>query len=166
MPNKHQQIARNWSKMVKNLNLSPQAMYFWPKMGQNGQNENFPRHNTTVKWLKTIVSSFWASYMKFWCAVLKKKLKNLIFWLKMAKNGENGPKTAKREFFSKIRLEQFFIFIKIQLCAKNHKNLMRGFLDMVWRTKHARMHGRTDERESIGLPAKAERPITREQNIN
>ena len=43
--------------MVKNLNLSPQAMYFWPKMGQNGQNENFPRHKTTVKWLKAIAKS-------------------------------------------------------------------------------------------------------------
>ena len=49
----------------------------------------------------------------------------------LAKNGEKLPKTAKREFFSKIRLEHFSSFIKMQLCAKNHKNLMRGFLDMV-----------------------------------
>ena len=135
-------------------------MYFWPKIGQNGQNgqnENFPRHNTTVKWLKTIVSSFLASYMKFWCGVLKKKLKTLIFWPKMARNGEKGPKTAKREFFQKSAWNIFLSFIKIQLCAKNHKNLMRGFLDMVWHT-HRRTHGRTHERESIGLLAKAERP--------
>ena len=34
--------------------------------------------------------------------------KNLIFWLKMTKNGKIGhfwPKTAERGFFSKIRLE-------------------------------------------------------------
>ena len=49
----------------------------------------------------------------------------------MAKFGRFWPKTAKREFFSKIRLEHIFSFIKIQLCAKSNKNLMRGFLDMV-----------------------------------
>ena len=53
------------------------------------------------------------------------------FWPKMAKNGKKGPKTGKREFFSKIRLKHFSCFIKMQLCAKNHKNLTRGFLDMV-----------------------------------
>ena len=43
---------------------------------------------------------------------------------------------------------------------------MRGFLDMPLRTD-ARTHGRTDERESIGLPAKAERPkITKQTSTN
>ena len=128
-----EEIGQKWSK----TSICHHKQCILTKNGQNGQNENFPRHNTTVKWLKAIVSSFWASYVKFWCAVLKKKLKNPIFWPKMAKNGEKQPKTAKREFFSKIRLEHFFRLIKIWLCAKNHQNLMRGCPDMVWRT-HAR----------------------------
>ena len=52
----------------------------------------------------------------------------------MAKIGHFWPKSRKREFFSKIRLEHFFSIIKIQLCAKNHQNLMRGFLDIAPRT--------------------------------
>ena len=134
MSNKHQQIGRNWTKMVKNLNLSLQAMYFWPKMGENGQNENFPRHNTTLKWLKEIVSSFCASYIKFWCAVLKKKLKNLIFWPKMAKNG-------RTRIFFKNPLGTFFSFIKIQLCAKLKKS--KAQFSRCGLT-HARMHTQTD----------------------
>ena len=46
---------------------------------------------------------------------------------------------AKREFFSKIRLEHFFSLAKMQLCAKFQKNPMRGSPDMVWRT-HRRRH--------------------------
>ena len=103
-------------------------------MGQNGQNENFHRHNTTVKWLKAIVLSFWASYVKFWCAVLKKKLKN-DFLPKMAKNGEKRPN------------ENFFQ--DVALCKKKSKSDARfsryGVTD-------ARTDARTqDERESIGL---------------
>ena len=60
-----------------------------------------------------------------------------VFWVK-------NPLGGKREFFSKIRLEHFFSIIKIQLCAKNHQNLMRGFLDMASRT-----HARTHERDSF-----------------
>ena len=70
-----------------------------------------------------------------------------------AKKGCFGVKTplgGKREFFSKIRLEHFFRLIKIKLCAKNHQNLMLGFLDMPSRT-NGRTDGRTHERESIGL---------------
>ena len=62
--------------------------------------------------------------------------------------GVNPPKSRKREFFSKIRLEHFFSIIKIQLCAKNHQNLMRGFLDIASRT-HERTNARTHERESF-----------------
>ena len=75
----------------------------------------------------------------------------------MAKIGHFWPKSRKREFFSKIRLEHFFSFIKIQLCAKNHQNLMRGFLDMPSRT-HARTNGRTDKRDSLRSIGVAERP--------
>ena len=34
--------------LAKNHIMSPQAMYFWPKNGQNSQNKNFPRHNTAI----------------------------------------------------------------------------------------------------------------------
>ena len=60
---------------------------------------------------------------------------------------------ANENFFSKIRLENFFRFIKMQLCAKNHQNLMRGFLDMPSRTT-----GRTRQREYLGPSANAEKP--------
>ena len=63
---KHQRFERKWPKTAQNHIMSPHAMYFWPQNGQNDQNKNFPRHNTTVKWLKAIVSSFWPSYVKFW----------------------------------------------------------------------------------------------------
>ena len=95
LSNKHQQTGRNWSKMVKNLNLSPQAMYFWPQNGQNGQNKNFPRHNTAIKWFKATFPSFWPRFRQIWCAESKKMSKNLFFWLKMAKNGKNWPFLAK-----------------------------------------------------------------------
>ena len=52
----------------------------------------------------------------------------------MAKNGKNWTSLAKilkTRIFFKNQLGTFFSFLKIQLCAKNHKNLMRGFLDMV-----------------------------------
>ena len=37
-----QYIGRNRPKTSEKTILSPQAMYFWPKKGQNGQNEIFP----------------------------------------------------------------------------------------------------------------------------
>ena len=112
-------------------------MYFWPKNGQNGQNKNFPRHNTAIQWFKATVPKFWPSFRKIWCAVSKKMSKNLILRLKMAKNGKNWPflaKISKTRIFFKNPLGTFFSIIKIQLCAKNHQNLMRGFLDIAWRT--------------------------------
>ena len=75
-----------------------------------------------------------------------------------AKKGGFGVKTPHggqtRIFFSKIRLEQFFSFAKMQLCAKFQKNLMRGSPDIASRTNertNGRTNERTDERESIGL---------------
>ena len=76
----------------------------------------------------------------------------------MAKTGRFWPKTVKREFFSKIRLEHFFSVVKMQLCAKFQKNLMRGSPDIASRT-HGRTHA-PHERESIGPSANAERPIS------
>ena len=66
----------------------------------------------------------------------------------MAKIGRFLPKTAKREFFSKIRLEHFFSLAKMQLCANFQKNLMRGSPDIASRT-HARTDSRTDARTSV-----------------
>ena len=74
----------------------------------------------------------------------------------MAKIDRFWPKTAKREFFSKIRLEHFFSLAKMQLWAKFQKNLMRGSPDIASRT-NARTDARTNERESIGPLANAER---------
>ena len=142
---------------AKNHIMSPQAMYFWPKNGQNGQNKNFPRHNTAIKWFKATVPSFWLSFRQIWCANLKKMSKNLIFGLKMAKYGKNWPflaKILKREFFSKIRLEHFL--------ASSRCNFVPSFRK-IWCadlqiSRHARTHARTHERESIGPLANAERP--------
>ena len=120
MSNKHQQTGRNWSKMVKNLNLSPQAMYFWPKMGQYGQNENFPRHNTTIRCFKAIVPSFWPSFRQFWCAILKKMSKNVIFWAKMAKFWtKKGPKMTKKIFYHNPNL--LYLVLNHKLGLKNNK---------------------------------------------
>ena len=41
--------GRKWPKTAQNHIMSPQAMYFWPKNGQNGQNKNFPGHNTAFR---------------------------------------------------------------------------------------------------------------------
>ena len=88
LANKHQQTGRNWSKMVKNLNLSPQAMDFWPKMGRNGQKRIFPdttlplndwkqlsRVSDQVTWNSQENSQkpdFWAKMAKFWTKKGKK----------------------------------------------------------------------------------------------
>ena len=61
--------------------------------------------------------------------------------------GQN-PTGGQTRIFSKIRLEHFFRLTKMYLCAKNHQNLMRRFLDMKC---DGRTHARTHERESIGL---------------
>ena len=80
-------------------------MYFWPKNGQNGQNKNFPRHNTAIRQFKAIVPSFWPSFRQIWCAVSKKMSENLIFFSKNGqildqKGSKNGP-----DFF--VRTEIF-----------------------------------------------------------
>jgi hypothetical protein len=62
-------------------------------------------------------------------------------------------KFRKRKFFQKSAWN-IFSFIKIQLCAKNRENLMRGFLDIA---------PRTDERAGIllALIGVAKRPKRR-----
>ena len=75
--------------------MSPQAMYFWPKNGQNGQNKNFPRHNNAIWWFKAIVPSFSQSFRQIWWAVSKKITENLIFERKWPNFGpKKGPKMA------------------------------------------------------------------------
>ena len=73
--------------------------------------------------------------------ISQKPSKNWIF----GKNGHFltvfGPKWAKNEFFSKIRLEHFFTFPKPFLTAKYQKKLMQGFRDIPLRTDR-----QTDER--------------------
>ena len=62
------------------------------------------------------------------------------------------PYNPEIKNFSKIRLEHFFTLIKLQLCAKFQKNLMRGFLDIMLHTD-TRTDTRTHNPKSIGLPA-------------
>ena len=125
--------------------MSSQAMYFWPKNGQNSQNKNFPRHKTAIRWFKAIVPSFWPSFRQIWCADSKKMSKNLIFWLKndqkWLKLAIFWPKSQKREFFSKIRLEHFLDLSDVALCKKSSKSDARF-------SRYAVTHGRTDERTS------------------
>ena len=104
-------IGSKGNFLAKNHIMSPQAMYFWPKNGQNDQNKNFPRHNTAIKWFKATVPSFWPSFRQIWCANSKKMSKNLIFGLKMAKYGKNWPvlaKILKTRIFFKNPLGKFF----------------------------------------------------------
>ena len=46
------------------------------------------------------------------------------FWVK-------NPPGGQTRIFSKIRLEHFYSLVKMQLCAKFQKNLMRGSPDIV-----------------------------------
>ena len=83
-------------------------MYFLPKNDQNGQNKNFPRHNTAIWWFKAIVPSFWPSFRQIWRAVTKKMSENLIFeqngQILDQKGSKNGP-----DFFvrTKIFIDHF-----------------------------------------------------------
>ena len=111
-------IGSKGNFLAKNHIMSPEAMYFWPKNGQNNQNKNFPRHNTAIRWFKAIVPSFWPSYRQIWSVDSKKMSKNLIFWLKMAKNGKNWPffgqKRPNENFFQK---SAWNIFLDSSRCS-------------------------------------------------
>ena len=77
----------------------------------------------------------------------------------MAKIGRFWPKTAKREFFSKIRLEHFFKPRQdATLCQVSEKSDARISR---YRVANERTDARTHERESIGPSANAERPINK-----
>ena len=92
-------IGSKGNLLAKNHIMSPQAMYFWPKNGQNGQNKNFPRHNTAIKWFKATVLSFWPSFRQIWCAVSKKMIENLIFSKKGAFWGGKSPPGKQTRIF-------------------------------------------------------------------
>ena len=145
-------IGSKGNFLAKNHIMSPQAMYFWPKNGQNSQNKNFPRHNTAIRWFKTIVPSFWPSFTQIWCVDSKKMSKNLIFWLKMAKNGKNWPFLAKNgqtRIFFKNPLGTFFqTHQDVAFCKKSSKSDARFSRYAV---TDARTDGRTHKCESIGL---------------
>ena len=87
--------------------------------------------------------------------------KNPIFWLKMAKNGKNWPflvKNGQTRIFFKNPLGTFFQPRQdATLCQVSEKSDARisGY-----RVTDERTNGRTDERESIGPSANAERPIS------
>ena len=86
-----------WKKIAKispkPYIMLPQAMYFWPKNSQNSQNKNFHRRNTTIKWFKATVPSFWPSFRQIWCADSKKMSENMIFERKWPNFGpKKGPK--------------------------------------------------------------------------
>ena len=71
------------------------------------------------------------------------KAKNGQKWQKLAIFGQN---LENENFFQKSAWNIFFSIIKIQLCAKNHQNLMRGFLDIEC---DARTNERTNARTSV-----------------
>ena len=63
---------------AKNHIISPQAMYFWPKNGQNG-------HNTAIKWFQlSQVSDQALDKSDVW---IQRKCPKTWF---LAKNGQNG----------------------------------------------------------------------------
>ena len=97
-------IGSKGNFLAKNHIMSPQAMYFWPKIGQNGQNKNFHRHNTAIRWFKAIVPSFWPSFRQIWCADSKKMSENLIFERKWTNFGQKkvkkGPDFLSEQKFS------------------------------------------------------------------
>ena len=128
--------------------MSPHAMYFWPK---NGQNKNFPRHNTAIQRFKATVPIFWPIFRQIWCAVTKKMSKNLIFRLKMAKKWQKFAifgQNLENENFFKNPLGTFLKLYQDTALCKKHQNLMRGFLDIAWRTNGC-TNGRTDKRGSL-----------------
>ena len=108
--NRLQEIGRKWSKTSI---CHHKQCIFDQKWAKTITTRIFPDTTLPLNDWKQLSRVFeqvtWNSDVWFW----RKKLKNLIFWLKMAKNGEKGPKTAKREFFSKIRLENFLRLIKM-----------------------------------------------------
>ena len=71
--------------------------------------------------------------------------KNVDFWPFLA---TNPPNPGLRIFHEKQK-RHFLCFIVIQVCAKNQKDPMRGFLEKVLRTD-ARTNGRTNGGELIG----------------
>ena len=73
--------------------MSQQAMYFWPKNGQNSHDKNFPNHNIVIRCFKAITPSFWPSFRQIWGAVSKKMCKNLIFEQKWP---NFGPKRVQK----------------------------------------------------------------------
>ena len=85
--------------------------------------------------------------------------KNLIFQLKMAKNGKNWSFLAKNgqtRIFFKNPLGTFFqTHQDVALCKKSSKS--DAWISRYGVT-HGRTHARTHERESIGPSANAERP--------
>ena len=74
--------------------------------------------------------------------------------------GQKPPEGQTRIFFKNPLGTFFFSIAKMQICAKFQKNLMRGSRDIALRTD-----GRTNERESIGPSAYAERPINNKRAI-
>ena len=98
----HQRFRRKWPKNRPKHIMPPQAMYFWPKYGQNGQNKNFSRRNTVIRWFKAIVPSFWPSFRQIWCTVSKKMSENLVFEQKWPNFGpKKGPKRPRFFFQNK-----------------------------------------------------------------
>ena len=84
-------------------------MYFWPKIGQNGQNKNFPRHNTDIKWSSKQLSPISGKVLDKSDVRFQRKRPKTDFWIKMAKfwtkkGSKNGP-----DFFvrTKIFIDHF-----------------------------------------------------------
>ena len=137
--------------------MSSQAMYLWPQNGQNGQNKNFPRHNTAIKWFKATAPSFWPSLDKS-DVQIRRKCPKPDFW---AKTGQIWQKLAV--FGQNLENENFFqksawdIFLVSPRCnfGQSFRKIWCADLQI---SRRGRTNGRTHERESIGPSANAERP--------
>ena len=110
-------------------------MYFWPKNGQNGQNKNFPRHNTAIQWFKATVPKFWPSFRQIWCAVSKKMSKNLIFRLN---NWTLPPRYVECETFGfysytwTLTINTSEIYTITCWCDELHPNTFIGLHSPCW----------------------------------
>ena len=105
---------RFWSYKLKRAHF--QAIL--PTRGQFGRqttlgaNENILAHSTEAKSLRETISNICEKIIKIWCTIFDIGSKGR-FSVKKGFFGVNSPLGANENFFSKIRLEHFFRFIKM-----------------------------------------------------
>ena len=126
MSNKHQQTGRNWSKTVKNLNLSPQAMYFWPKMGQTDQKRIFPDTTLPLNDWKQLSR---VSDQVTWNSDKQFSRKQPKTWF-LSKNGQilDQKRSKNDQNFFITHPNLLYLVLNHKLGSKNNKRAMLGSL--------------------------------------